>query len=175
MTKDEIIERRKTYIPYDEAEKLQKQLMRIYKKEYKPKHNAKSYLKLILDEGVDEIKEQHPQDNNCNDTVFKCFSVVSQHVHGYTKEHCLDQIYDAVKAKRKRIKEYKLLPTLDELVHSDINIIPTEIYNYKEKGSYKDCCYGYSGDIILRMREIGIDKCIYELNKKFFDSLCKFD
>ena len=100
-----IIEKRKNHIPYEEANKLQKQLIRIYKKEYKPKHNANVYLKLILDWEVNEIKEKHPQDNNYTDTVFQCFSIVSQHIYGYTKEHCLDQIYDAV--KRKKNKELK--------------------------------------------------------------------
>lgn len=169
MTKQEIIEKRKDYIPYKEAEKLQKQLIKIYKKEYKPKHKPSVYLKLILDWGVDEIKERHPQDNNYTDTVFKCFSVVSQHVYGYTKEHCLDQIYEAVKRKKKRIEEYKKLPTLEELVNSDIEIDPEEMYYTKEKGSYEDSCNGHSGNIILEMKKIGIDKYREKSIKEFID------
>ena len=152
-------------MPYKEAEKLQKQLIRIYKKEYKPKHNAEVYLKLILDWEVDKIKERHPKDNNYTDTVFECFSVVSQHVRGYTKEHCLDQIYEAVKRKKYRIKDYKKLPALEELVNSDIEIDPDKMYNTKEKGSYEDSCDGHSGDIILEMRRIGIN----EYRKKSFN------
>jgi len=174
MTKQEIIEKRKNYIPYDEAEKLQKQLIRIYKKEYKPKHSAKVYLKLILDWKVDEIEERHPQDNNYTDTVFECFSIVSQHVHGYTKEHCLDQIFDAVQDKKQRINEYKKLPTLEELVNSNIEIDPQKMYHSKEKGSYEDSCDGHSGDIILEMREIGIDEYRKKSMKEFFDwCVCK--
>jgi len=169
MTKQEIIEKRKNYIPYKEAEKLQKQLIRIYKKEYKPKHSSKVYLKLILDLEVDKIEERHPQDNNYTDKVFKCFSVVSQHVYGYTKEHCLDQIFDAAQRKKQRIKEYKKLPTLKELVDSDIEINPEEMYSTKENGSYEDSCDGYSGDIILEMRRIGIDEYRKKSTKEFFD------
>jgi hypothetical protein len=122
MTKEEIIEKRRNFIPYDEAEKLQKRLIKIYKKEYNPKHKPSVYLKLILDWDVDEISERHPQDNNYTDTVFTCFSIVSQRVYGYTKEHCLDQIYDAVKREKERIKYYKTLPSLEELVNSSISI-----------------------------------------------------
>jgi hypothetical protein len=169
MTKQEIIKKRKSYMPYDMAETLQKQLIRIYKKEYNPKHNSEVYLKLISDWKVDEIKERHPQDNNYTDTVFQCFSVVSQHVYGYTKEHCLDQIFDAVQRKEQRIKEYKKLPTLKELVDSDIEINPEEMYHTKEKGSYEDSYDGHSGDIILEMRKIGIDEYRKKRTKEFLD------
>lgn len=169
MTKQEIIEKRKMYMPYEEAEKLQKTLIRIYKKEYKPKHSSKVYIKLILDWKVGEIKERNPQDNNYTDTVFECFSVVSQHVYGYTKEHCLDQILNAVKRKKQRIKEYKKLTTLKDLVDSDIEINPEEMYRVKEKGGYEDSCSGYSGDVILKMRETSIDEYRKKSMKEFID------
>ena len=164
MTKEEIIELRKKFIPYEKACLLQKQLIRIYKKEYKPKHKKSIYYDLILKHGVSEIEERHPQDNNYTDKVFKCFSVVSQHVRGYTKEHCLDQIYDEVQDKKKRIKEYKLLPTLEELVDSDITPESEKMYYTKETGSYEDSCQGHSGNIILEMRDTGIE----EYRKKAF-------
>ena len=169
MTKQEIIEKRKGYLPSEDARKLQKQLIGIYKKEYKPKHSADVYLKLILDWGVDEIKERHPQDTNYADTVYECFSVVSQHVHGYTKEHCLDQIYEAVKRKKQRIKEYKNLPTLEELVESDIEIDVDKVYYTKEKGTSEDTCDGRSGDVILYIRKIGIDEYFQKALDEFFD------
>jgi hypothetical protein len=170
MTKQEIIEKRKDYIPYEEAEKLQNRLIKIYKKEYKPKHKPSVYLKLILDWGVGEIEERHPKDNNYTDTVFKCFSEASQHVYGCTKEHCLDQIYEAVKQKKKRIKDYKKLPTLEELVNSDIEIDTEKMYYTKEKGSHEDSCDGRSGNIIIEMRKIGINeyrkKRLYQESKR---------
>lgn len=158
MTKQEIINKRQNHLCYEEAINIQKQLINIYKNEYKPKHTAKTYLKLILDWNVSEIEETHPQSNNYVDKVFRCFSVVSQRVYGYTKEHCLDQIYDELQKKKQRIKDYKKLPTLNELVNSNINVNPDKMYSTREKNDPDDSCSGFSGDIILEMREIGIDK-----------------
>ena len=126
-TKKYILKKREDHVDYDEAEELQKELIEIYKKEYKPKHKKWQYFDLIMDYGIDEIEESHPQDTNYHEYVYECFSVVSQHVHGYTKEHCLDQIWDAVQRKKKRIREYKKLPTLDQLVNSKKKIDPEAI------------------------------------------------
>jgi hypothetical protein len=168
MTKEEIIKLRKEKPTDEQAKKLHQQLVRIYKKEYKPKHNASTYLKLILDWDVHEFEEIIKTDNTCHEYVYEVFSCVSQSVYGYTKEHCLDQIYDDVVAKKKRIKEYKELPTLKELVYSDIEIDPKKMYKTKEKGTYEDSCCGRDGGSILRMREIGIDEfCREEWNKWF--------
>lgn len=173
-TKEKIIETRKKFLSYAKADKIQKRLISIYKKEYKPKHTKEQYYKLIIDNGVSEIERIHPQDNNYTDTVFKCFSVASQHVSGYTKEHCLDQIFDAVKLKKKRIKAYKLLPTLEELVNSNIKIIPDKGYKWKEKGSYEDSCNNYSSDIIIRMKKTGINKTLIELAEQFHKSIITY-
>lgn len=156
MIKQEIIEKRKNYMPYEEAKKLQKQLINIYKKEYKPKHNANVYLKLILDYGISSIEEI--QNNIYTDKVFMCSSFVSNRIFGYTKEHCLDQIYDIVKDKKQRIKYYKTLPTLEQLVNSEIEIDPNKTYDAKEPSNHKDECQTYSGNTILEIRKIGLDE-----------------
>jgi hypothetical protein len=103
--KEELIEQRKSFISYEKGTEVIEKLRLIYKKEYKPKHSKAAYYKLITEQGVSAIKLVHPQTNNYPDTIYSTFSIVSQHVYGYTIEHCLDQIYDAVKRK-KRIKEY---------------------------------------------------------------------
>jgi len=64
------------------------------------------------------------------------------------------------------------LPTLHNLVSSDKVINPQEIYYVRE--TYSDDNYrGYSGNIILRMREIGIDKYREEREKKFWDLIMR--
>lgn len=161
--KKELIERRKSYIPYEEAKKVQQRLIDIYASEYKPKHSKATYYKLLIDNEVGKIKESHQQDTNYPDTVFEVFSIVAQHVRGYTKEHCLDQIYDCVKAKKKRIKEYKKLPSLEELVNSKIKTHPKKIYYWRNKTDYEDMCSGESGANILAMRKIGIAQ--FRLNR----------
>jgi len=75
-TKEELIQLRSSFLTYPDAEKVQKELIAIYKKEYKPKHSAKVYLKLILDEEVSEIEERHEQSNNWPDKVYETFSIV---------------------------------------------------------------------------------------------------
>lgn len=172
-TKEELIKLRNDYLPYEEAEQVQKELIAIYKKEYIPKHTKSEYYDLIHDWDVDAVEERHEQDNYLPDKVYECFSCVSQHVYGFTKEHCYDQIWDEVEAKKKRIKEYKLLPTLKELVESDIIITPDEIYYTKEERSDEDSCDGHSGDIILRMREIGMDAYHKECIEKEWSFITK--
>ena len=165
MNKEDLIKLRSAYQPYEEAVKTQNKLIAIYKKEYKPKHTHGQYYRLIRDWTIGEVEERHPQDENYPDRVYECFSIVSQHVYGFTKEHCYDQIWDAVREKKKRIREYKKLPTLKELMESDIKIDPGETYNFREKDDYEDSCSGYSGDIILRMREQGIYRTQLELQR----------
>lgn len=174
MTKEEIIEKRKGYLPYEEAKRLQKKLIRIYQKEYKPKHKDSVYLKLILDWGVDVIKEKSPQDQNSPETVYTCFSVVSQHIYGFTKKHCLDIIYDAVQRKKQRIKDYKKLPTLQELVESETEIDPEKIYHTKEKGTPEDCCEGNYGAVILEMRKIGIQEYFTKHLREYYSQFSEF-
>jgi hypothetical protein len=158
-----IIEQRKSFLCIDQARRCQKILMDIYQDEYVPKHKAKEHLKAILDYGVDGIEESSPQmTENHPDTVFQTFSVVSQHVWGYTKEHCLDQICDAIQRKIKRIAYYKTLPTIQQLVSSNIKIKPHKTYYFKDQTDPEDSCAGYSGDIIIEMREIGIDEYRYK-------------
>lgn len=74
MKKEEIIKLRKENPSYKQAEELHKQLSRIYKKEYKPKHNAKTYLKLILDWNVHEFEDVIKTDNT-HEYVYKVFHV----------------------------------------------------------------------------------------------------
>ena len=162
-TKEELIKLRSTYLPYEEAEKVQKELISIYRKEYTPKHTKAEYYDLIKNWDVDAVEERHEQDTNYPEFVYGCFSVVSQHVHGFTKEHCYDQIWDDVVAKKKRIKEYKKLPSLSELIASDIEIVKGVMYKTKEKyEKYEDSCTSYDGGALLEMREIGLD----EYNKR---------
>ena len=157
-TKKELIKLRAEFMPYEKAEAIQKLLISIYALEYKPKHSKAEYCDLILDNKVGSVEERHEQDTNYPEYVYEVFSVVSQRVYGFTKEHCLDQIWDAVEDKKKRIAYYKTLPTLEELVNSGTEIDPEEMYSTKEDGEYEDSCAGRSGDIILRMRKIGIDE-----------------
>jgi hypothetical protein len=162
-TKEELIALRHGYLPYEEAEKVQKELIAIYKKEYIPKHTKSEYFDLIKDWDVDKVEERHEQDLNYPDMVYECFSVVSQHVYGITKEHCYDQIWDDVVAKKKRIKEYRKLPSLSELVASDTVIEKGVMYKTKEKDDkHDDSCTSYDGESILEMRELGLD----EYNKR---------
>lgn len=163
MNKDEIIKLRSEFVPYERAKEIQKQLISIYQKEYVPKHTPQEYWELIKKYSVTEIKERHPQETNWPDAVYECFTCVSQHVLGYTHEHCLDQIFEAVQNKKQRIEEYKKLPTLEELINSETEIHPDKTYKTKEKGSYEDLCCAYNGDVILEMRKIGIE----EYRKKF--------
>lgn len=169
--KEELIELRKSFISYEKGAEVIEKLRLIYKKEYKPKHSKAAYYKLITEQEVDEIKLVHPQTNNYPDKIYSTFSIVSQHVYGYTIEHCLDQIYDAVERKKKRIKEYKLLPTLEELVNSKAKVKKGITYYHKEKGSYEDSCVGNDGADILEMRKIGIDAFCSKKLKQFSDFL----
>ncbi len=156
MGKQELIEKRRSHLNYDEAEKIQKQLIEIYEKEYTPKHSSAFYYKLIINNKVGEIKERHPQETNWPETVFQCFSVISQHVRGFTKEHCLDQIHDIIVKNKKYLKYVVTLPTLKELVNSNKKINPLKKYNYKSE--YEEGQSGsYSGDLIIEMRETGLD------------------
>lgn len=154
--KRQLIKKRSAFQPYEEAVKTQKALIELYAKEYKPKHTPEEYYKLILEQEVDAIEERHPQDNNYPDRVFEVFSVVSQHVQGYTKEHCLDQIFDAVQRKKERIAKYKELPSLEELVNSNTKIHWNKEYEYRAEGAPEDVCYSHKGKVILEMRKIGI-------------------
>jgi len=156
-TKEELIELRKSFISYEKGTEIIEKLRLIYKKEYKPKHSKAAYYKLIAEQQVDRIELVHPQTNNYPDKIYSTFSIVSQRVYGYTIEHCLDQIYDAVEMKKKRIKRYKLLPTLEELVNSKAKVKKGVTYYHKEKGSYEDSCNGNDGADILEMRRIGIE------------------
>lgn len=131
-------------------------------KTYKPKHSKAEYYDLIIQQEVTEIQKE--------EDGYHTFACVSQHVDGKSPEDCLDQIWDAVERRNKRIEGYKKLPTLEQLVNSKNKIIPTEMYHYKEKDNQnEDSCSGYSGDHVLRMREIGIDACKSEINSGFLD------
>jgi hypothetical protein len=173
LTKEQLIELRREHVPPEDADKIQEQLKRIYKKEYIPQHTPEEYFKLIRDWDVDAPEEVHPQDTNDAEFIYECFSEVSQHVSGYTKEHCYDQIWDAVQEKKKRIRGYKKLPTLKELVESNLIINPTETYYYKEKGSCPDSKDGCDGASILRMREIGIDNYNKEKSREWWEYVFK--
>ena len=170
--KEELVKLREDYLPYEKAVKVQKALVDIYKKEYKPKHSKAIYFDLIKKYKVSEINQRHEQTANWVEYVWECFSIVSQHIYGYTPEHCLDQIYDCVQNKKIRIKRYKTLPTLEQLVNSDTSIDPEKIYETKEIGTTEDECDGHSGDIILEMRKIGIweyrHKNMGEMTKQFY-------
>jgi hypothetical protein len=155
--KSELIELRRSFLPYEKAVEVIEKLRVIYESEYKPKHSKSTYNKLIMENDVGDIELVHPQTSNYPDKIYCAFSVASQHVYGFTKEHCLDKIYDAVKKKKERIKKYVLLPTLSELVNSETKIEKETIYYYKEKNSCEDSCNGIDGASILEMREIGID------------------
>jgi len=68
-------------------------------------------------------------------------------------------------AKKERINYHKTLPTLKELVESNMEIYPEKMYDTTETEIHEDSCVEctkYSGNIILEMRKIGID----EYNKK---------
>lgn len=164
----ELIKLRKGFLMPDVAEEVQKELINIYRDSYKPQHTAEEYLNLILEDNVCEIKERHYQSSNYVETVYEVFSVVSQHVQGITKEHCLDQIWDVVERRKERIKYYKTLPELRDLVDCDLEIIPEQMYDTREKDQ-KNSCSSYSGETILRMRKIGIGGVMYEDNKDFWD------
>ena len=96
-TKEELIKLRSEYQIYGTEEETQKELIAIYRKEYKPKHTPAQYYKLIKDWDIDAVEERNAQDTNYPDMVYECFSIVSQWVYGITKEHCYDQIFEAVK------------------------------------------------------------------------------
>lgn len=59
------------------------------------------------------------------------------------------------------------LPTLKELVDSDVEIIPGEMYYTIEKEDTPGNWAGREGHYILRMREIGIDAAQEESYRKF--------
>ncbi len=151
--KAEILELRRSFVPYDLAIKIQKELIEIYSKEYKPKHSKGVYYDIMIKYGV-KVKERNPQDSNWSDKVFESFSVPSQHVRGFTPEHCLDQIYEAIKEKDKRIAEYNKLPkSIEEIIEKEDEIYPDKIYYYRPKYSALDSCHGKSGCFILEYIE----------------------
>ena len=165
--KDYLINLRKEFLDYDVAKKVQNELKEIYLNEYIPKHTKEQYCDLLLAEEI-KVEERHPQETNYSFSIYSCFSVASQHVYGHTKEHCLDLIFEALQRQKERIEGYKKLPTLEGLVSSDIEIDETKMYNYKNQSDYEDCCFGTTGDVILKMREIGIDEYRkIEMQKKY--------
>jgi hypothetical protein len=154
--KEYLINLRKNFLDYDTAKKIQNELSEIYEKEYIPKYTKEQYLEVFM-QGDITIEKIHAQSSNWIKYIYESFSIASQHVHGFTKEHCLDLMYDALMEKRKRIEECKKLPTLHELVNSKIEIEPDKMYYTKEKNQHEDSCNGYSGDGILKMREMGTE------------------
>ena len=62
MRKEELIKLRSDYQPYEQAEKTLMSLVRIYKREYKPRHTPAQYFKLIQDWNVDGVELRHPQE-----------------------------------------------------------------------------------------------------------------
>ena len=154
--KDYLINLRKDFLDYDVAKKVQNELKEIYLNEYIPKYTKEQYCDLLLEEGI-KVEERHPQETNYSFSIYSSFSVASQHVYGHTKEHCLDLIFEALQRKKERIEGYKKLPTLEGLVNSEIEIDEIKMYNYKNQSDYEDSCFGITGDVILKMREIGID------------------
>ena len=133
---------------------------------YVPKHTKEEYYDLIKSEEVEFCRE-------LDDGLLEHFSVISQHVKGETWEECLDQIWDAVERRKERIEHYKTLPTLEAIVYSDIEINPKEMYNFRYETDPEDSCGGYSGDIILRMRQVGIASARMEMEKKFWKTINK--
>lgn len=155
--KDYLINLRKEFLDYDVAKKVQNELKEIYLNEYVPKHTKEQYYDLLLEEEI-KVEERHPQETNYSYSIYSSFSVASQHVFGHTKEHCLDLIFEGLQRKKERIEGYKKLPNLEVLVNSEIEIDETKMYNYKNQSDYEDSCFGVTGDVILKMREIGIDE-----------------
>lgn len=168
MNKEELIEKRKSYLHPKEAREVQAELIDIYNKEYKPKHSKAEYFDLIMKYKVDGIRERHCQETNWPDAVYKVFSDISQYVIGFTKEHCLDKIFEHIAKRDERIEFSKTLPTLEELVESDTVIKPKEMYHHSGdgRGNY----HGDMGSTIIEMREIGIERFRYENYK----SWCKY-
>lgn len=155
--KDYLVNLRKEFLDYDVAKKVQNELKEIYLNEYVPKHTKEQYCDLLLEEEI-KVEERNPQETNYSFSIYSSFSFASQHVYGYTKEHCLDLIFEGIQRKKERIEGYKKLPTLEGLVNSEIEIDETKMYHYKNQSDYEDCCFGTTGDVILKMREIGIDE-----------------
>jgi len=152
-TKEELIAKRAEYMPYNDAVLVQKELIEIYQKEYIPKHTKAEYYDLIIDNKVGEITERNVQDTNWSDRVFGCFSVISQRVRGFTKEHCLDLIFEAVQRQKDHIALWETLPTLEELVASDIEILQDSEYQTKIPNHFIRTDIG---DDIIEMRTIGL-------------------
>lgn len=175
-TKKELIGLRKDGVPYEEAEAIQRSLIGIYATEYKPKHSKAEYYDLIISNEIGVIKERSNTDRNYTDYVYECFSVPSQHVYGFTKEHCLDQIWDAMEERKRRIAHYKTLPTLEELVDSNVKIDPKKMYYTRDRDAYEDSCDGLDGGSILEIREVGMEeysrRCSERMIKQF-DGLFK--
>lgn len=138
--------------------------------EYKAKHSKEEYFDIIIKERVQEIEDVDPEwmkKQYGKPYKYQTFSVCSQHVRGYTPEHCLDKVIAASKAKEERIKYYKTLPTLEELVNGDQKIEPGNMYYYKSSGP-EDSCNGLNGMIILTMREKGLDEVLKEWREEEF-------
>lgn len=171
----DLITLRSGYLPYNKAVKIQDNLKRLYKQQYKPRHSEAFYYRLIIKEQVGEIKETHPQNSNHCDMVYECFSVVSQHVYGVTPEHCLAQVYDAVKQRRERIRKTKQLPVLRDLVNSNIEIDPDQEYETRHDTSTIDYSSTYKGSAILKMREIGIEEYFAEIYLEQLTCFCPPD
>ena len=129
---------------------------------YVPKHSKAEYYDLIKSEHVNFCRE-------LEDGKLEYFSTISQHVNGECLEECLDKIWNAVERRKERIEYYKTLSTLEAIVYSDQEIDPEKMYDFRYESNPEDSCSGYSGDIILRMREIGITSTRMEIEKKFWN------
>lgn len=141
------------------------------------KHTKEEYFDLIMEFNVSDFRRLNPKDANNRGCNWGCFSVVSQHVKGKTKEECLDKIFEAVELKREKINWYNSLPTMEEFINSDKYIVDGREYVFKggrDLTIHDMLTYiTYSSDDVKEIKEIGIDNWRDRNHMRMLDYLLK--
>lgn len=78
-----------SFVEYNRGILLRKELEKIAKESYVPKHKSEEYL-IFMNNNECSFDKNHPQSKN-HPYVWTMFSVVSQHVMGDCIEECFDK------------------------------------------------------------------------------------
>jgi hypothetical protein len=93
------------FTTYDKGLELRKQLNKIAKKLYIPKHTPAKYLDFMGQYDI-RFSKLHTQDSN-HPYYLEMFSVISQHVYGDCVAECLDKAMKIEKQYKKSLKKNK--------------------------------------------------------------------
>ena len=88
MDIDEIRNRLREFVSFEEGKKLRDALEEHAKANYKPQHDCSEYL-LFMNEHTCDFDREHPQNEN-SPYVWRLFTIKNQFVFGDCIEECLD-------------------------------------------------------------------------------------